>query len=228
VCNDEFKNLSGEFSNIETFIGSELNKGEEKAKSSSITFIKRSNIFRYAFLSILFLGLIYGAMFTVSEITAPKYYALASVNEEPDFYTTRGRVTDDFLKSLNALDEGNIPEAINFLESDIRNNPNDKTIFYSYYILGLTFLDNAEYNFIGLFPQYNNYYVKQALVNFQTAIQKNTTGNYQNITLDAYFYCAKANLMLGNLDDTKKELITVVTEKGSKINEAERMLKELE
>jgi tetratricopeptide (TPR) repeat protein len=228
VCNDEFKNLSGEFNNIETFVSSELKKGEEKTGTSSITFIKRSNVSRYAFLSILFLGLIYGAMFTISKITTPKYYALASVNKESDFYATRGRVTDDFIKSLNALDEGNIPEAINFLKSDIKNNPADKTIFYSYYILGLTYLDNAKHSFIGLFPQYNDYYAKQALLNFQTAIQKNDTGNYRNITLDAYFYCAKANLMLGNLDDTKNELMSVIKEKGSKMDEAKRMLKELE
>ena len=226
-CSEEFKSLNEEFHNIEAFTASEL-KSEKTDRTLYVPVKRKRNIYRYAFLSIIILGMLYGIMFTISKATAPKYFNLASINVKPDFYTTRGRATNDFLKSLNALDEENIKDAIDYLKADIKNNPGDRTIFYSHYILGLTYLDNAESNFIGLFPHYDSSYVDQAIKNFQEAIQKNNSGNYGNITLDAYFYLAKANLMSGNLKDAKKELVVVIKEKGSKMDEAETILNELE
>ncbi len=227
-CGEEFKILNAEFSSIETFVDRELNK-EEKVNAPAHLFGKRRiNFYRYAFLSLIFLGILYGVMFTISKLSAPQYYDLASINSKPDFYTTRGRATNDFLKSLNALDEGKVNEAIDYLKEDIEKNPDDKTIFYSYYILGLTYLDNAGKNFLGLFPRYDNYYAEQAAINFQTAINKNKSGNYQNITLDASFYLAKADIMMNKLKDAKEELTIVIKEKGSKMDEAKKILNALE
>lgn len=227
-CSEEFKNLNSEFNDIETFIGSELYTQEKAGAPSSIIGKRKIHIYRYAFLSVLFLGIMYGLMFTVSKFSAPEYYDLAVVNTPNDFYATRGRATGDFLKSLNALDEGNINEAIKDLKNDIKSNPDDKTIFYSYYILGLTYLDNANRNFIGLFPHFNSYYAEQAVKNLQIALQKNRSGNYRNITLDTYFYLAKADIMIGRKKEAKENLMTVIREKGSKMNEAKQMLNVLE
>lgn len=227
-CSEEFKILNAEFNNIETFVGSELYRREKAAAPVSISGKRRINIYRYAFLPVLFLGIIYGLLFAVSKFSAPEYYDLALVNTQNDFYATRGRATGDFLKSLNALDEGKINEAIKDLKNDIKNNPDDKTIFYSYYILGLTYLDNANRNFIGLFPHFNSYYAEQAAKNLQIAIQKNISGNYRNITLDTYFYLAKADIMIGRKKEAKENLTTVIREKGSKMNEAKQMLNVLE
>ncbi len=227
-CSEEFQNLNEEFCGIENFVASELNKENDEQKIHVHIPAKRKiNIYRYAVLSIIVLGIMYVVMFTISKITSPRYYDLASIESKPDFYTTRGRATNDFLKCLNALDEGNIKEAIEYLKLDIKNNPGDKTIFYSYYILGLTYLNNAEQDVAGLFPHYNNNYIEFAIKNLQTAIQKNDSGNYRNVTLDAYFYLAKANLMKGDLKEAKSELINVVKEKGSKMNEAENILNAL-
>jgi TolA-binding protein len=228
-CSEEFQDLNEEFSGIENFVASEMSRETDEQKTQMHLPVKRKiNIYRYVFLSLIVLGILYGVMFTISKMTAPRYYDLASIESKPDFYTTRGRATNDFLKCLNALDEGNINEAIECLKSDIKNNPGDETIFYSYYILGLTYLDNAENDLAGLFPHYNNNYIDLAIKNLQTAIQKNDSGNYRNVTLDAYFYLAKANLMKGNSKEAKKELINVVKEKGSKMNEAENILNALE
>lgn len=228
-CSGEFKILDEEFSSIETFVGSELAKQEVKAATpSNINSRRKFNFSRYAFFTILILGILYGVMFTVSKVTTPRYYDLAAINNKTDFYATRGRATGDFLKSLNALDNGKINDAINYLKSDIKNHPDDKTIFYSYYILGLTYLDNAGRNIIGLFPHYNSYYAEQAAVNFQNAIQKNNSGNYMNITLDAYFYLAKANIMMGDKKAAKENLMTVINEKGSKMDQARQILNGLE
>ena len=227
-CSKEFQDLNEEFTGIESFVASEMAVKKVEQKTHVHKPVKRNNIYRYVFLSVILLGILYGAIFTISKMTEPKYYDLAQIENKPDFYTTRGRATNDFLKCINALDEGNIKEAIECLKSDINNNPNDETIFYSYYILGLTYLDNAENDLAGLFPHYNNTYIDLAVKNLQTAVQKNDSGNYRNVTLDAYFYLAKANLMKGDLKEAKKELINVVKEKGSKMNEAENILNALE
>lgn len=228
-CNEDFKFFNEEFNVIETFVGSELRK--EKAKVSppaEIISKRKSGISRYAFLTIIVLGILYGIMFTVSKFTTPANYDLAVINNKTDFYATRGRATGDFLKSLNELDDGNISKAINYLKDDIKNHPEDKTIFYSYYILGLTYLDNADRSFIGLFPHYNSDYAEKAARNFQYAIQKNNSGNYRNITLDAYFYLAKANIMMDKKNDAREDLTIVIDEKGSKMSEARQILNGLE
>jgi TolA-binding protein len=227
-CTEEFKLLNAEFSSIETFVGQELNKEEKVNAPAHLTGKRKINFYRYAFLSLIILGMLYGMMFTVSKLSAPKYYDLASINSKPDFYTTRGRATNDFLKSLNALDEGDVNKAIVCLKDDIKKNPDDKTIFYSYYILGLTYLDNSGKNILGLFPHYDSYSAEQAAKNFQTAMDKNNSGNYRNITLDACFYLAKSNIMLNKLKDAKEELTMVIKEKGSKMEEAEKILNALE
>ena len=228
-CKEDFKLFNEEFNSIEAFVGSELKKGNDKVSSPAEILSKRKfNVSRYAFLSIIFAGLLYVIMFTVSKVTTPRYYDLAALNNKTDFYATRGRATGEFLKSLNELDEGNISKAIIYLKGDIKNHPEDKTIFYSYYILGLTYLDNAERDFIGLFPHYNSNYAEQAARNFQNAIQKNNSGNYRNITLDAYFYLAKANIMMDKKKDAREDLTIVINEKGSKMSEAKKILNGLD
>ncbi len=228
-CSDEFKILNEEFNEIENFVHSELPKQKDTVVASTHLPVKRQiSIYRYSILSVLILGILYGVFFIISNAVKPKYFDVASIKNNTDFYTTRGRATNDFLKSLNALDEGNIQTAIDYLKMDIKNNPEDKTIFYSYYILGLTYLDNAEYDFVGLFPHYNNNYADQAVVNLKEAIRKNNSGSFRNITLDAYFYLAKAHIMNNDIHDAKEELKIVINEKGSKMNEAEKILNVLE
>jgi hypothetical protein len=228
-CSEEFKKLNSEYADIESFVASELNTGEKKSEPAVI--VSRKNKFsfsRYTFISVIIIGIIYSALFAFSKISAPKYYDLASVQNQSDFYATRGRATDDFIKGLNALDNGKIGNAIDYLKSDIKNNPDDKTIFYSYYILGLTYLDNAETKVIGLFPGFNSSYAEQALLNLKEAIRKNNSGNYMNINYDAYFYSAKASLILGNINEAKKDLEIVIKNRGSKLDEAEDILKKLQ
>lgn len=228
-CNDDFKLLNEDFNDIETFVGSELSKVKNNEGYTREIFQKKKFHFsRYVIFAILAIGMLYGIMFTVSQMTTPVDYELAAVNNKTDFYATRGRATGDFQNSLNALDKGNINEAIRCLKDDIKNHPDDMTIFYSYYILGLTYLDNADRSFIGLFPHYNAYYAEQAARSFQEAIQKNNSGNYKNINLNACFYLAKANIMMGNKNAAKKDLTIVVNEKGSKMDEAKKILSEME
>jgi tetratricopeptide (TPR) repeat protein len=227
-CTEDFKILNEDFNNIETFVGTEFSKAKNIESSAKEIFQKKKSRYsRYVIFTILAIGILYGILFTVSKVTTPVDYELASVNTGTEFYSTRGRATGDFLKSLNALEKGNIDEAINCLKDDIKNHPDDKTIFYSYYILGLTYLHNTDRSFIGLFPHYSVFDAEQAAKSFQNVIRKNNSGNYKNINLDACFYLAKAKIMMGNKKAAKKDLTMVINEKGSKMDEAKYILSKL-
>lgn len=227
-CTEDFKILNEDFNNIETFVGSEFSKAKNIESSAKEIFQKKKSQYsRYVIFTILTIGILYGILFTVSKVTTPIDYELAVVNTSTEFYSTRGRATGDFLKSLNALEKGNIDEAIYCLKDDIKNHPDDKTIFYSYYILGLTYLHNTDRSFIGLFPHYNVFYAEQAAKSFQNVIRKNNSGNYKNINLDACFYLAKAKIMMGNKKAAKQDLTMVINEKGSKMDEAKYILSKL-
>jgi tetratricopeptide (TPR) repeat protein len=140
---------------------------------------------------------------------------------------SRGRTTDDFELSMKALEDKEYQSAIEYLKSDIDLNSKDETIFYSYYILGLTYLETAEKNVLGLFPSFDKSSAELALQNFKKTIEKNTSGKFQNVNLDAYFFAAKASLMVDDTKSAKDYLNIVVNDKGSKMNEARQILNEL-
>lgn len=229
-CSEEFKILNEEYHEINSFTAFKFSEAESEKQSfakEKVNFKRKFDFSKYAFASIIIAAFLYGSLFLISKFTAPNYYNLSRVDKKTDVYITRGRITDDFQKSIKAIEENNFIEAAEFLKSDIKNHPDDETIFYSHYILGLIYLQNAEKDFIGLFPHYNIEYAKSALSNFQSAIQKNTTGNFYNINLDAYFYSAKANLILGKTDEAKNNLKIVIDNKGGKMQEAQDILNEL-
>jgi tetratricopeptide (TPR) repeat protein len=140
---------------------------------------------------------------------------------------SRGRSTDNFELSIKALEDKDYQSAIEYLKNDIELNPNDKTIFYSYYILGLTHLEMAEKNLLGLFTTFDKSSSEATILNLGKCVKLNTSGNFNNVNLDAFFFMAKASLMLEDSKTAKDYLEIVVKEKGSKMNEAEQILKEL-
>lgn len=224
---NEFKFLNSELNEINSFLSANYAQPEEK---EALPILDGKNYFtaRYIFGSLLAVGFLYLFLFAVSYLATPQYYKYTSIDDESDFYVTRGRLTEEFQQSLKSLEDGDYKNAIKFLELDIRKNPNEETIFYNHYILGLAYLEDAEQSFIGLFPSFNNYKAQQSLIHFKTAVEKNISGKYENINLDSYFYAAKANLMLDNTEAARNYLQKVVDEKGSKMDEAEKILSELE
>lgn len=231
-CSEEFKVLNSEYHEINSFTASKFgepvpSENNKQIHKEKINTKQRLYFSKYAFAAVIIIAFLYGSLFMISKFTAPEYYDLSGVDKNTDVYVTRGRVTNDFQKSIKALDENNFTKAVEFLKSDIKNNPGDETIFYSHYVLGLIYLQNAETDFIGLFPHYNIEYAESALSSFESSIQQNTSGKFQNINLDAYFYSAKANLMLDKIDEAKKDLKMVIDNKGSKMKEAQEILTEL-
>jgi hypothetical protein len=230
-CTEEFKLLNAEYSEIDLFVADKftVQPSPEAGKVSSAYIQPRTRRTPlYAFSSIVAIGFVYVALLLISNVTTPGSYQLASVSDKSEYYVTRGRGTDEFQESLKALEDNNFDKAINFLQNDINKNPNDETIFYSHYIIGLSYLEKADKSFIGLFRSFNKEDARNGLKNLQLCIEKNTSGKFPDITYNAYFYSAKACMMLEDNESAKKYLKLVVGEKGSKMSEAQNILDELE
>jgi len=226
-CLNEFKTLNEEYSEMELLVSNELSGGTLPIKEK--IFLTKNQPERsfpvYAFASIILVGIIYITLFFV---TSPANYELASISDKTEYYITRGRATDDFQESINALEKNDFDNAIGLLQNDINKNPNDETIFYSHYILGLSYMEKAENSFLGLFKSFNKTDAQNGLENLKLCVEKNTSGKFPDITYNAYFYSAKASIMLGDIESAKEYLKIVIDEKGSKMSEARNILNELE
>jgi hypothetical protein len=223
-CTGNFKRLNAEYFDLDNFFSSGKIEESVRARSVKTSFFKP----RFIYTSLAAAAVIFLLLLIVSDLSTPYYYSYAGLKEQSEFYVTRGRGTSYFQQGVQELQDYNYDKAINFFKKDISENPKDETIFYSYYVTGLSYMKAAEKNTIGLFSSYDKSKAAEALKNFKTAVEKNTSGKYPNITLNAYFYSAKTCLMMDNLPLAKEYFQKVVSGKGSKMNEAKRILSELE
>jgi len=229
-CSDELKFYTKEYSDVEIFVGAQLNaheKEKNEVPDTKIISVLKFNSMRFAGIGISALAVLFFSLILISNITTSKYYKFATLGDSSDMSVSRGRTTDNFELSLKALEEKDYQAVVRYLNSDIELNPKDETIFYSYYILGLTYLETAERSWFGMFPSFDKLAADAALQNLEKTIENNNSGLFQNVNLDAYFYAAKACLMLEDTKSAKDYLTIVIKDKGSKINEAEQILKEL-
>ncbi len=230
-CSEELKFLNAEYSDVDQFITAEMNEGTKQSTAKSEQALqthKKFSFFRYAYLSATAVVLIYFGLFLASGSFTSTSKQLAALESDTDYYVTRGRLTDYFQESLKSLEAGDFKSAISSLKADISANPDDETVFYSYYILGLAYLETAGTKVVGLFPSYDSELANEGRTALLTSIEKNNSGKYPNITLNAYYYAAKACLMTDDIDNARKYLKTVIEKKGSKMNEAQKILSELE
>ena len=231
-CSEIFKDLNEEYSDVERFLSETINGNKpeysDKAITTSKALSKRYRTPRYAFASVIAIGLVYLVLYLISSFTTPTYYNDASLKAITDFSVNRGRATEDFQNSLKAMEKHDYNDAIEFLQKDIQQNSDDETIFYSYYIMGLTYLETAGQSVLGLFPHYNKERAAKGLEYLKESILKNNSGKFANIRLNAYFYVAKASLMLNDKKSAAEYLSKVINEKGSKMDDAKKLLGELE
>jgi len=230
-CTEEFKTLNQEYTELELFLSEKL-PGEKSPVTDKERDVhiasKQGKAPVYLFASVIVLGFVYMLLLLTSNIFTPFNYKLASLEDKSEFYVTRGRATEEFQESLKALEDEDYLSAVSYLEKDIYKNPEDQTIFYSHYILGLAYLENAEKSYAGLFTSFNETGIKKGLDNFVQCIEKNTSGKFPDITFNACFYSAKGNLILNDIESAKKQLKIVIEGKGSKMLEARKLLNELE
>jgi tetratricopeptide (TPR) repeat protein len=234
-CSEEFRFLNNEYREVETFLAGEMHSEQVKAgsvKTETAPASPKRNYSRYYYSIAASAALVYVILLFISNAATPEMHRYAAISDKSDFYLhfyiTRGKATDEFQQSIRALEEEDYESAILHLKKDIELNPEDKTIFYSYYIIGLSYLETAENSFMGLFPAYNKLKAKNALENFRMCIENNKSGRFPDITYNSFYYSAKACLMLNDVDTARMYLRKVIEAKGSKMSEAENLLKELE
>jgi len=225
-CHELFKRLNLEYSSVDMFINNTLIT--KPAGSEYFGFYKLGSIinfkkFKYAFVSFAAAAVIYLGLFIVSSVITPDYKK--SFLDGNDFYTSRGRGSEHFQRGLDAIDNKKYEEAVKYLKEDIEEDVDDETLFYSYFVLGITYVNKGENDYLGLFESYNKEDVVKGIENFNKSIQLNTSGNFDNLKLDAHYYIAKAYLLIDSIPSAKEHLKIVVDGKGSYYKKAEELLK---
>lgn len=222
-CEMLFKDLNAEYCDIDSYVSQSFSNktGQEKKFFS----LEKFSAVKYAFASLAAVVVLYIGLFAVSSVLTPDYKK--SFFDDNDYYTTRGRTSELFQRGLDAIDKKEYDKAIEFLNKDISDNSSDESIFYNYFIIGVTYLNKSESDFIGLFKSFNKEDVENAISNFEKSIELNNSGKFDNLNLDAHYFIGKSYLMIDNLLSAKKHLQIVVDGKGSYYKNAKAALDEL-
>jgi len=231
ACGEEYQTLKKEYNDVGIFLEKILKKREIPHESKSFLPAFTGNkfsAFRYAFTTMAVLAVIYFGLFTVSSITTPDYNKnIFSVNEN-GFYITRGRTSVTFQKGLDAVQKENFDAAIVYFELDIKEHSNESSIFYTHFMTGLTYLKSAESSFLGMFQSFDKERVNMAIQNLNISIEKNISGSYENLSLDAHYYLGRAYLFLEDFNNAERHLNIVIESRGKFYNEAIDLVEELE
>ena len=228
-CREEYETLEADYSDVKEYLKNTLADESKEQHTFMPSFLSQKiTSYRYAFTTVITLIVLYVGLFTVSSVTTPDYKKDLFSTQNEDFYLTRGRTSISFQKGLDALDKGDYSDAINYLNLDIEKHNNESSIFYSNYILGSTYLKAAESDFLGMFISFDEDKVQLAIENLKTSIEKNSSGSYENLNLDANYYIGRAYLLLDDIDSAKKHLETVVNNKGKFYKEAETIIESME
>ena len=230
-CKNEYADLVKEYSEIKDHVNKSVTRTSQssfKEKNLFIpSFLKPSTSFRYAFATLAVFVIAYFGLFIVSTSVTPDYKKNIFANEE-DFYKTRGRTSPLFQQGLNAIEKGDYSKAIEFLSEDIIEHQNEKSIFYTHYIIGITYLKSAESDIIGLFKSYDKDQVNLAIANLKESVDKNNSDDYESLKLDAYYYMGRAYLLNDKRDSAISNFQKVIDGKGKYSREAAQLIVNLE
>jgi len=231
-CKTEYNVLKNEYSDIEQYVSKFVVRDSQssvKEKNFFLpSFLRTSSSFKYAFATLAVFVVAYFGLFIVSTSITPDYKKNIFTNEQEDFYKTRGRTSPLFQQGLNAIDKTDYSRAIEFLSEDIQKHQNERSIFYSHYILGITYLKASEKDYIGLFKSYDRENVNLAIANLKESIDKNNSGDYESLKLDAYYYLGRAYLLKDERDSAVRSLQKVVEGKGRYSKESAQLISDLE
>jgi len=232
TCREEYKMLMSEFSDISEHVDKALHPEQiSKVEFKSIlplAIFKRSTTFRYAFATLSILIVAYVGLFFISSELTPDYKKNLFASEWEDVYKTRGRTSPLFQQGLDAIDSKEYDSAIGFLSQDIIDHKSERSIFYSHYILGITYLKASEKDFIGLFRSNDKDNVNLAIANLKESIDKNDSGDYESLKLDSYYYLGRAYLLIDSTDAATANFQKVIDGKGRFSNEASELIFKLE
>lgn len=226
LCQNTFKELNSQYADIDEFVGKSLSAKAEKSYTliTQIIFKEKFNSIRYAITSLVAVVVIYLGLYVYSDLTMPNYMKTPFA-EERDFYNTRGRITELFQRGLDALDRKDFETAIKYFNDDLRENPDQESIFYTHFVIGLAYVSKAEKDFLGLFKSFDKDDLLKGIYHFEKSIELNHNDRFQNLKLDAHYYLGKAYLLINDKISAKRHLQTVIDEKGSYYKNAEEILK---
>ncbi len=226
-CEKLFTELNAEYCDVDAFVSQTLVEPVIQTKpEQSVEFFSFNNFStaKYAFASLAAVVVLYLGLFAISLFTTPDYKN--SFLDGEDFYTTRGRTTELFQRGLDAIDRKDYDSAIKYLSDDAMNNKSDESIFYTHFILGITYINKAESDFLGLFKSFNKEDVAKGIENFERSIELNNSGKFDNLKLDAHYFIGKSYLMIDDKTSARVHLQSVVDGRGSYYKKAEELLKE--
>ena len=225
VCDETISELQSELNGIDLYLKNTINnKHTGFIQKANIFFHQSSPLIRYAAAAVVIIGLSYSSIYTVSVLTTSKNFMYGNLQSEQNFSISRGRQSDAFDEALYAIDQKDFSNAITALKKDIAANTNDQSIFYSHYILALTYFHAAYSAPLGLFPHYDKALITDAKSEFAECIRLNRNPQLNNISLDACFFSAKASILLDDRVSAKQGLQKVIDGKGSKMQEAKDLL----
>ncbi|MCF6271102.1 MAG: hypothetical protein L3J41_15425 [Melioribacteraceae bacterium] len=224
-CREEFELFNEEYNAIDNYLNQNIKQDEKTSAASRQKSFQIFNLFtrKHFYAAAAVIAFFTFSLFTTSQLMVPSYKNISELSEL-NYSTTRGRVSPSFHNGLKALSNDNYDEAITQLESDIENNYDDKTIFYTNYMLGLVYLKKSESDFLGLFTSFNVADINNSIVYFKKSIAKNNSGSFSNITYNSYFYIGKGYLLIDDFANAKINLQTVVDNNGSYSNEARELI----
>jgi len=223
-CREEFELFNEEYNEIDSY----LTQNIQQKTGTTAEEQKSTNIFslfttKYVYATAAVIAFFTFSLFTTSQLIVPSYKNISELSSL-NYSTTRGRVSPDFHNGLKALSEGNYNEAIEQLKSDLKKNYDDKTIFYTNYMLGLVYLQKSESDFLGMFTSFDSKDINNSIANFKEVIEKNNSGSFSNITFNSYFYIGKGYMLIDDFTNAKTYLRTVIDNKGSYIKEAKELI----
>ncbi len=227
-CENLFKELNVEYAEVDTFVGQSASQQiaqNKQANQKGFFLFNNFSSAKYAFASLAAVVVLYLGLFAVSSLTTPDYKK--SFLDGEDFYTTRGRTSELFQRGLDAIDRKDYDSAIKYLEDDVNNNSLQESIFYTHFILGITYVNKAESDFLGLFKSFNKADVENGIASFNKSIELNDSGKFDNLKLDAHYFIGKSYLMIDDKIAAREHLQLVVEGKGSYYKNAEQLIKEL-
>lgn len=231
-CKDDYNMLLDNYNDVKEHVDKTF-KHEAKFSIAddkgilSFTFKKYSTL-KYAFATFVLLIFGYFGLFIISSSLTPDYNKSIFTEVDDSINKTRGRTSILFQQGLNEINNGEYQSAIEFFSEDIAQHPNEQSIFYSYYTIGITYLKDAESGFMGLFKSYDKEKVNRAIENLQLSIEKNNSSDYESLKLDTYYYLGRAYLLNEDINSARSNLQSVIDGKGRFFNEAKELIKQLE
>jgi tetratricopeptide (TPR) repeat protein len=226
-CRKEFELFNEEYNSIDNFIDKTI-VAKETVKNISGNEEKTPKVFslfttKYFYAAAALIAIFTFSIFTTSKLLVPSYKNVSELNEF-NYSTSRGRVATNFHNGLKALQDDNFSEAIFELKSDIKTNPNDETIFYTNYMLGLVYLKKSESDLFGLFTTFNQRDLDSSIAYLKRTVTMNRSDAFQNITLNAYYYIGKDYMLKDDFINAKKYLQIVLNNGGGYSANAKELL----